>query len=89
MRTDKRKIDHGWKVGELENLQKDAVIDYLQMPERLKKVESDFEDVRCDLKLINGKLQKIIDAFGIFDDSDTTGESETPKPSDGSTDYVS
>jgi len=89
VRTDKRKIDHSWKVGELENLQKDAVIDYLQMPERLKRLESDYEDVKCDLKLINGKLQKIIDAFGIFDDSDTTGDSETPKPSDGSSGYVS
>jgi DNA-binding transcriptional ArsR family regulator len=30
--TPKRRVDHNWKVGELENLQKDAVIEYLQMP---------------------------------------------------------
>jgi hypothetical protein len=29
VRTDKRKIDHSWSVGELEHVQKDAVIEYL------------------------------------------------------------
>ena len=87
VRTDKRKIDHSWNVGELENLQKDAVIDYLQMPERLKKLEVDFEDVKCDLKLINGKLQKIINALGIDDDSAV--QSKVCRPFEGSIDYVS
>jgi hypothetical protein len=89
VRTDKRKIDQSWKVDELEHLQADAVIDYLQMPERLKKLESGYEDVKCNLKLINGKLQKIIDALSIFDASDTAGESEAPKHSDGSSGYMS
>jgi hypothetical protein len=65
------------------------VIDYLQMPERLKSFEGGYEDVKCDLKLINGKLQKIIDALGIFDDSDTNCESDAPEPSDRSSSYVS
>lgn len=43
VRTAKRKIDHSWTIGELENLQKDAVIEYLQMPERVKKLERGFD----------------------------------------------
>jgi hypothetical protein len=43
VRTPKRKIDHSWSVGELEHLQKDAVIEYLQMPERVKRMERNFE----------------------------------------------
>jgi hypothetical protein len=43
VRTPKRKIDHSWTVGELEHLQKDAVIEYLQMPERVKRLERNFD----------------------------------------------
>jgi hypothetical protein len=43
VRTAKRKIDHSWAVGELEHLQKDAVIEYLQMPERVKSLEAKFD----------------------------------------------
>jgi DNA-binding transcriptional ArsR family regulator len=43
VRTKQRKIDHSLGEGELENLGKDAVIDYLQMPEKVKKIERDVE----------------------------------------------
>lgn len=46
VRTDKRKIDHSWAVGELEHLQKDAVIEYLQMPERVKSMEQEIVGLR-------------------------------------------
>ena len=36
VRTDNRKIDHSWGPGELEHTQRDAVIDYLQMPEKVE-----------------------------------------------------
>jgi hypothetical protein len=42
VRTDKRKIDHSWTVGELEHFQRDSVIEYLQMPERVKNLEKNF-----------------------------------------------
>jgi DNA-binding transcriptional ArsR family regulator len=43
VRTKQRKIDHSLGEGELENMGKDAVIDYLQMPEKVKKIESAVE----------------------------------------------
>ena len=39
VRTKQRKVDHSWNEGELENMGKDAVIDYLQMPEKVKKID--------------------------------------------------
>jgi hypothetical protein len=38
IRTPRRKIDHSWGEGELENLSKDAVIDYLCMPEKVRQI---------------------------------------------------
>ncbi len=38
IRTPHRKIDHSWGEGELENLSKDAVIDYLKMPEAVREI---------------------------------------------------
>jgi hypothetical protein len=54
VRTPKRKIDHSWTVGELEHLQKDAVIEYLQMPERVKNME-------CKLDRLTVAIEKMFD----------------------------
>jgi hypothetical protein len=59
VRTEKRKIDHSWSVGELEHLQRDAVIEYLQMPERVRKLECQLEDVNRDLAKINGNIERV------------------------------
>jgi hypothetical protein len=59
VRTDKRKIDHSWSVGELEHLQRDAVIEYLQMPERVKRVESQIGALRGDLSKLTEALSKL------------------------------
>ena len=64
VRTAKRKIDHSWNEGELENLGKDAVIDYLQTPERVKKIESDVERLTLC-------VTKLVDAIGGFADLDS------------------
>ncbi len=39
VRTNRQKVDHSCNVGELEHLQRDAVIEYLQMPERIRNIE--------------------------------------------------
>jgi hypothetical protein len=57
VRTDKRKIDHSWSVGELEHLQRDAVIEYLQMPERVKNIEG-------RMATIDGNIAKVTDILG-------------------------
>ena len=59
VRTDKRKIDHSWSVGELEHLQKDAVIEYLQMPERGRNVELQLGALRGDLSKLTEALTKL------------------------------
>jgi hypothetical protein len=56
VRTDKRKIDHSWTVGELEHLQRDAVIEYLQMPERVKQLEKNFT-------VFTGKFEELTSAL--------------------------
>ena len=58
VRTDKRKIDHSWNVGELEHLQKDAVIAYLQMPEKVQLIEKRLEKLTDVLsKLVNLEVE--------------------------------
>jgi hypothetical protein len=63
VRTDKRKIDHSWSVGELEHLRRDGVIEYLQMPERVRNVE-------CHLGALRGGVAKLTEVlsglYGLF-----------------------
>lgn len=49
VRTDKRKIDHSWGPGELEHTQKDAVIEYLQMPEKVRSIEGEVAALRAEI----------------------------------------
>ncbi len=56
VRTDKRKIDHSWNVGELEHLQRDAVVEYLQMPEKVKSIEREVRGLRLQLEKIGSAL---------------------------------
>ena len=63
--TPKRKMDHspGELEGEIDHLSRDAAVEYLLMPERIRKLESQIlglssqiEDLRNDiLKLVNDK----------------------------------
>ena len=59
VRTDKRKVDHSWNVGELEHLQRDAVIEYLQMPERVRNVESQLGALRGDLSKLTEVMNRL------------------------------
>jgi len=59
VRTDKRKIDHSWTVGELEHLQRDSVIEYLQMPERVKNLEKNFDVFSSKFADLAGVLTKL------------------------------
>jgi len=64
VRTDKRKIDHSWSIGELEHLQRDAVIEYLQMPERVKNVECQIGALRGDLSKLTEALSRLCNLDG-------------------------
>jgi len=78
VRTDKRKIDHSWNFGELEHLQKDAVIAYLQMPEKVKNIEDEVAALRGDISQLTSALRQLFDV---------EGEGAKPKGSGGK-DYV-
>ena len=59
--TPKRVIDDspGEDEGELDHLGRDAAVEYLLMPERVKKLEGQFDNVLCDLERISGSLARL------------------------------
>jgi hypothetical protein len=59
--TPERKIDHspGIDQGELEHLSRDAAIEYLLMPERVKKLEGQVQALHVDLEELTGALKKL------------------------------
>ncbi len=62
--TPERKIDHspGWDQGELENLSRDAAVEYLLMPERVKKLEGQVQVLHVDLEELTEALKKIFNS---------------------------
>jgi hypothetical protein len=64
VRTDKRRIDHSWSVGELEHLQRDAVIEYLRMPERVKQMEKNFTVFTGKFEELTSALSKLFSVEG-------------------------
>jgi len=64
VRTDKRKIDHSWGPGELEHTQRDAVIEYLQMPERVKQMEKNFAVFTGKFEELTSALSKLFSIEG-------------------------
>jgi len=64
--TPERKIDHspGVSQGELEHLSRDAVVEYLLMPERVKKLEGQVQALHVDLEELTGVLKKLFSIEG-------------------------
>ena len=56
-----RKIDHslGELEGEIDHLSRDAAVEYLLMPERVKRLEGQMEAANYDLEKISGGIEKI------------------------------
>jgi hypothetical protein len=61
--TPERKIDHspGIGSGELEHFSRDAAVEYLLMPERVKKLEGQIQMLHVDLEELAGALKKFLD----------------------------
>jgi len=74
--TPKRVIDDspGEDEGELDHLGRDAAVEYLLMPERVKKVEGQVEVIGSDLEAIKIDLRKIADALGKLCDLENPGQ---------------
>jgi DNA-binding MarR family transcriptional regulator len=66
--TPERKIDHspGVSHGELEHFSRDAAVEYLLMPERVKKLEGQVQVLHVDIEELVGALKSFlnIDGFG-------------------------
>ena len=60
VRAGRRKIDHSWGEGELENIGKDAAIDYMQMPEKVKRIDKKVDRLEI-------KFERLIEALGQVD----------------------
>ena len=60
VRAGRRKIDHSWGEGELENIGKDAAIDYMQMPEKVKSINKKMDRLEI-------KFERLIEALGQVD----------------------
>ena len=60
--TPERKIDHspGVGQGELEHFSRDAAVEYLLMPERVKKLEGQVQALHVDLEELTGTLRKLL-----------------------------
>ncbi len=77
-------MDHspGELEGEIDFEQRDMAVEYLLMPERVKKLEGQLAALNCDLERINSSLEKLTVVLGKL--CDTDGEPNVPKGVGGS-----
>jgi predicted transcriptional regulator len=77
--TPKRVIDDslGEDEGEIDHLGRDAAVEYLLMPERVKKVEGQVEIIGSDLEVIKVDLRRIVDALVKIWDLEGSGKGFT------------
>ena len=68
VRAGRRKIDHSWGEGELENIGKDAAIDYMQMPEKVKSINKKVDRLEI-------KFERLIEALDQVDNLETDPKS--------------
>lgn len=88
--TPKRVIDDspGEDEGEIDHLGRDAAVEYLLMPERVKKVEGQVEVIGSNLETIKSDLRKIADALDKLCDIESIGQELNGSVSGGAS-YVS
>jgi len=74
--TPKRVIDDspGEDEGEIDHLGRDAAVEYLLMPERVKKVEGQVEVIGSDLETIKNDLRRLTDTLGKLCDIESYGQ---------------
>jgi hypothetical protein len=59
--TSECKIDRSEGLGEIDHFSIENAVEYLMMPERVKKLAGQLESVNYDLEQISGNIQKITD----------------------------
>jgi len=80
--TGKRKMDHspGEDEGEIDHLSRDAAVEYLLMPERVKVLEGKSEALSVQLEHVSGQLDQLLELFKPLMNS--RGDSTESTPSD-------
>ena len=83
-------MDHspGELEGEIDFTQRDMAVEYLLMPERVKKLESQLAALNCDLERISGCLEKLTAVLGKLGEGQGESENIVAK-SIGGSQYVS
>ncbi len=87
----KARMDHslGELEGEIDFTQRDMAIEYLLMPERVKKLEGQLAALNCDLERISGCLDKLTTVLGKLCEGQAEGETGNSAPkSAGGNEYV-
>jgi len=86
----KVRMDHspGELEGEIDFTQRDMAVEYLLMPERVKKLEGQLAALNCDLARISSCLEKLTDVLGKLCEPQGEGENNAAK-SVGGNEYVS
>ena len=90
--TPKRVIDDspGEDEGEIDHIGRDAAVEYLLMPERVKKLESQMEMANSALEKISMHLEHLSSILGkLFEIEGNASLEPSPPKMEGGTDYVS
>jgi len=61
-------------MGEIDHLGRDAAVEYLLMPERVKKVEGQVEVIGSDLEAMKSDMRRIADALDKLCDIEGPGQ---------------
>src|SRR4030066_1053106 len=86
----KARMDHspGELEGEIDFTQRDMAVEYLLMPERVKKLEGQLAALNCDLARISSCLEKLTDVLGKLCEPQGEAENKATKTVGGN-EYVS
>jgi DNA-binding MarR family transcriptional regulator len=82
--TPKRKMDHslGELEGEIDHLTRDAAVEYLLMPERVRKMEGQISGLSSQLDDVESGLQKLVDVLNRLGQMEEPDEKPEAKSGD-------
>ena len=88
--TPKRKMDHspGELEGEIDHLSRDAAVEYLLMPERVRKIEGQITGLSGQLEDVESGLQKLVDVLNRLGQFEEPDEKPASKGKDESRRYI-
>jgi hypothetical protein len=83
-------MDHspGELEGEIDFEQRDMAVEYLLMPERVKKLEGQLAALNCDLERISGCLEKLTAVLGKLCEGQAESETGNTAKGLGGNEYV-